>query len=71
MSGVKCTDNQTGKSYYTEREWLRIQSKEQEEKKKLRRLGLILGLLAAFTALLIFLVYYFVIRSHDYTLSLP
>ena len=71
MSGVKCTDNQTGKSYYTEREWLRIQSKEQEEKKKLRKLGIILGLLAAFTALLIFHVYYFVMRSHDYTLNLP
>ena len=71
MSGVKCTDNQNGPSFYTEREWIRIQAKEKEEKKKLFRLGLILGLLIATTLVLGFLVYYFVFRSHDYTLYLP
>lgn len=71
MSGVKCTDNGLGRTIYTEREWSRIQEKEKKEKKKQRRLyGVAAGLLAA-AALLAFLVYYFVLRSHDYTLFLP
>lgn len=56
---------------YTEREWARIQQREQQEKKKHRRLLLVLlGLITA-AALMGFLVYYFVLRSHDYTLFLP
>lgn len=56
---------------YTEREWARIQLREQQEKRRHRQLLLILlGLLAA-VILLLFLVYYFVLRSHDYTLFLP
>ncbi len=68
MSGVKCTDNTPQPSMYTEREWIRIQEKEKKESKKQRKLILAAVLLFAATALLVFLVYYFVLRSHDYTL---
>lgn len=68
---MKCTDNYEEQSYYTEREWARIQKREQEEKKKQYHLALVLAALFLVTALLVFLVYYFVLRSHDYTLFLP
>ncbi len=73
MSGVKCTDNTGGgqPSMYTEREWVRIQARERIEIKKQRRLILAAAALAAAAALLAFLVYYFVLRSHDYTLFQP
>lgn len=68
---MKCTDNDPGRIVYTEREWSRIQEKEKREKRKQRRLyGAAAGLLAV-VALLAFLVYYLVLRSHDYTLFLP
>lgn len=75
---MKCTDKghiveamENKQIIYTEREWARIQQRELQEKKKQRKLVLVLlGLLAA-TALLAFMVYYFVLRSHDYTLFLP
>lgn len=68
---MKCTDNSPERSYYTPREWARMQTKEAEEKKKLRKLGLILAGLFVLCAALVFLVYYFVFRSHDYDLYLP
>lgn len=68
---MKCTDNFEGEIKYTEREWARIQQREKEEKQKqLRLAGTLLGLLLA-VSLLGFLVYYFVLRSHDYTLFFP
>lgn len=69
---MRCTDNMENKEIiYTEREWGRIQQREQEEKKKHRKLFFVLMALLASVVLLGFLVYYFVIRSHDYTLYLP
>lgn len=65
---MKCTDNSLERSYYTEREWARLQRKEAEEKRRLRKLAAVLALLALLCALLAFLVYYFVFRSHDYDL---
>ena len=65
---MKCTDNSRERSYYTEREWARLQRKEAEEKRYLRRLRLLLAALAVLCGLLVFLVYYFVFRSHDYEL---
>ena len=53
---------------YTEREWLRIQAKEQQEIKKQRKLLAAAALLLAAAGLLAFLVYYYALRSHDYTL---
>ena len=53
---------------YTEREWIRIQEKEKKDIKKQRKLIAATIPLLAVTALLSFLVYYFVLRSHDYTL---
>ncbi len=72
MSGVRCTDkDQELNIRYTEREWARIQQREAAEKKKLRKLLLVTLLLFAVTVFMAFLVYYFVLRSHDYTLFLP
>lgn len=56
---------------YTEREWARIQAAELAEKKKQRKLALVLAALVLAAAGMIFLVYYFVFRSHDYTLFVP
>ncbi len=68
---MKCTDNSQQPSMYTEREWLRIQEKEKSDARKQRRLILAAAALFLLTALLAFLVYYFVLRSHDYTLFEP
>ncbi|MDO4297249.1 MAG: serine hydrolase [Lachnospiraceae bacterium] len=68
---MKCTDNREERSFYTEREWARLQAKEKEEKKHLIKLGLILAGLAVLCGALVFMVYYFVLRSHDYDLFLP
>lgn len=65
------TDNLSKPDGYTAREWARVQTQEAAEKKKQFRLLLITVLLAALAALMVFLVYYFVIRSHDYTLFYP
>lgn len=68
---MRCTDNEWERTAYTEREWLRIQEKEKQEKKKQQKLfGAVLFLFLA-AALMAFLVYYFALRSHDYTLFLP
>lgn len=56
---------------YTEREWIRIQTNEKKEIKKQRTLIAAAAAMLAVTALLAFLVYYFVLRSHDYTLFRP
>lgn len=53
---------------YTEREWVRIQETEKKDMKKQRRLLIVAAALFLLTAALVFLVYYFVLRSHDYTL---
>lgn len=66
---MRCTDNSTEQSAYTQREWVRIQAKEKREKEKQRKLAGVAVLLFLITALMAFLVYYFVIRSHDYTLT--
>lgn len=67
---MKCTDKMQPEGY-TAREWSRIQAKEAEEKKKqLQLFAALIGLLAL-VLLMAFLVYYFVIRSHDYTLFYP
>ncbi len=70
MSGVKCTDNSLERSYYTEREWARLQKKEAEEKNRLKKLAAVLAALVLLCGILTFLVYYFVFRSHDYDLFL-
>jgi D-alanyl-D-alanine carboxypeptidase len=48
-----------------------MQAKEAEEKKKLRKLALVLAGLVLLCAAMGFLVYYFVFRSHDYELYRP
>ena len=68
MSGVKCTDE--GR-VFTEREWARIQAREKREAQRQRRLAAVAAALFALVAALAFLVYYLVVRSHDYTLSMP
>lgn len=65
---MKCTDNRPERSFYTEREWARMQTKEAEEKKKIRKLALILAGLVLICGILVFSVYYFVFRPHDYDL---
>lgn len=71
MSGVRCTDNSDLRSAYTEREWMRIQAKEQKEQKRQRKLIGMAVILFLVSLLLCFFVYYFVFRSHDYTLAKP
>lgn len=57
------------RSYYTEREWARITAKEAAEAKKQRKLFAVMALLLLITAMMCYLVYYFVLRSHDYDLK--
>lgn len=71
MSGVRCTDNPNLRSAYTEREWIRIQAREKRERQRQRKLAIIMAALLLTAVLLCFLVYYFVLRSHDYTLEFP
>ena len=68
---MKCTNNQNdqGRSYYTEREWARITAAEAEEEKKQRKLFGVMALMLIITALMCYLVYFFVLRSHDYELA--
>ncbi|MCD8338129.1 MAG: serine hydrolase [Lachnospiraceae bacterium] len=67
---MKCTDDEARvRLGYTEREWTRLLEQEKQEKKKNRRLALVLAILLFVTAGMGFLVYYLVFRSHDYTLS--
>lgn len=68
---MRCTDNDEIRISYTEREWARIQAAEKEEKRRNRKLALVLAILFLVAAGMIFLVYYFVFRSHDYTLYFP
>ena len=68
---MKCTDNNPTRSAYTEREWIRIQAKEKQEIHRQRVLMLITALLFLIVSMMAFMVYYFVVRSHDYTLYQP
>lgn len=68
---MKCTDNQTGRSAYTEREWARIQAKEKQENRKHLKLYGVFILMLLLTASVCFLFYYYIIRSHDYELRMP
>ncbi len=70
---MKCTDDEEMRVElgYSEREWARLKEQETDEKKKMRRLLLILAALLAAVGILCFLVYYMVLRSHDYTLAFP
>lgn len=68
---MKCTDNSKASSMYSEREWIRIQAREMREKKRQRKLYLTALILFLAAAGMVFLVYYFVVRSHDYTLNQP
>ncbi|MCD7819144.1 MAG: serine hydrolase [Lachnospiraceae bacterium] len=68
---MKCTDdNEIRKQLgYSEREWARMMKQEEQEKQRNRRLAFILAFLMLVVICMSFLVYYFVFRSHDYTLS--
>ncbi|MDO4321581.1 MAG: serine hydrolase [Lachnospiraceae bacterium] len=66
---MKCTDNTGQRSAYTEREWARIQAKERREIQRQRHLILAAVILLLIAAVMTFMVYYFVLRSHDYTLT--
>lgn len=68
---MRCINNDSRPPAYTEREWARIQRREELEKKKQRRLILAMLSLFAAVGLMVFLVYYFVVRSHDYELYRP
>ena len=68
---MKCTNKNEQPVGYTAREWARIQQKEAQEARKQRKLILVLLLLFLLTALMGFLVYYFVFRSQDYELFSP
>ncbi len=87
LSGVKCTNNQrrsaSGRSRrpqnlqqareygYTEREWQRINAQDERERRKNRQLGLIILILALIACMMGYFVWYSLIRSHDYDLSIP
>lgn len=70
---MKCTDNYEyeGETRYTQREWARILQRERQEKKKQLHLLAATLTLLLMAGLLAFLVYFYVLRSHDYTLFLP
>ena len=50
--------------YYSQREWNRIVARERAEQRRIARLMMILVLLLAVTACMLYAVYYFVLRSH-------
>ena len=66
---MRCTDNSGRRPSYTEREWARIQTRERRERERQRRLIAVAAALFLAVVLLGFAVYYFVVRSHDYTLT--
>ncbi len=66
---MRCTDRQEGRSAYTQREWARIQERERREIQRNRRLAAAAAALILLVAVMGFAVYYFVVRSHDYTLT--
>ncbi len=66
---MKCTDKKVqAQEGYTEREWARIMQADKEEHQKSMKIALVMVGLFLLAALMSFLVYYFVIRSHDYIL---
>ena len=66
---MRCTDNNSGRYGYTEREWARIQAREKAEQKKQRKLIAAAVILFVVAAVMTFAVYYYVIRSRDYDLT--
>ena len=76
MSGVRCTnkpkpDVSPEALGYTKREWDRINAIDAKEKRHQVRLVLILIVLLAVCAVMVFGVYEVVLRTHDYSLALP
>ena len=58
-----------GEEYpFTEREWKRLNEIDAQERRGTVKLGLILVLLSVIAAIMVFLVYLVVFRSHDYDL---
>jgi D-alanyl-D-alanine carboxypeptidase len=53
------------------REWARLNAQEKVQKRKNFRLGLVMVILAAVACLLIYAVYFVILRSHDYHLRIP
>lgn len=66
---MRCTDNGERRPAYTEREWARIQARERREQQRQRRLYAVAAALFLAVVLMGFAVYYFVVRSHDRTLT--
>ena len=56
-------------SFYTHREWARIKAREIEESSHQRKLFCVMMLLIVITCVMTYLVYYFVLRSHDFELK--
>ncbi len=56
---------------YTEREWKRINAQDRRERERNLRLLLMTIVMAAFAALMAYLVWYNVFRSHDQDLRMP
>jgi len=54
---------------YTPREWERLNRRDEEEKRRQIRLGLMAAALLALVIALAYLAYYVLIRSHDYDLG--
>ncbi len=53
---------------YTQREWARIREEEKKEEEKSRKTAFLILILFLIMICLGFLIYYFVVRSHDYVL---
>ena len=68
MAGNVQVKRSTKKSDYTEREWIRINARDRAERAAAARLGLVLAFMLLLTAVLGYMVYYMVFRSHDYEL---
>ena len=56
---------------YTVREWERLSERDAEQRRTTRKLAAVLALMAVIVLALLYGVYYFGIRSHDYSLRVP
>ncbi len=66
---MRCTGKKTQpKEGYTEREWARIMKAEKEGRQRSTRIALVMVGLLIVALFMSFMVYYFVIRSHDFVL---
>ncbi len=73
MRGRKPRPNERKKALdngYTEREWARINAIDRRERRRNRQLVLIVTMLAVLAVFMSYFIWYFLIRSHDYSLSL-